>query len=317
MEALNGWESLEIRHLRAFATIARLGSFAAAAADLGYTQSAVSHQLRALEQIVGAELVLRQPGGRRPAQVTEAGRALLVYADEMLAKTEAAHDEVARLASGLNGLIAVATIQSIGERILPGAIARFRSHHTTAQIEVSEKATTEQVLNAVESGAADIGFCPRPVPDDRFDVRDLLIDPYVLATTAGADERALRDVHQKRLLDIRGCKHDRSIEHRLLFENIVPATVDRFDDHRIIQELAARGEGIAIVPALALDLNDPRIAVHPLAELAPRELVIVLHRDRETSRAVNEFIAAAIQECDSLERAVDHRTYHLSAEGRT
>jgi hypothetical protein len=74
MEGLNGWEMLEIRHLRAFATIARLGSFAAAAADLGYTQSAVSHQLRALEQIVGTALVVRQPGGRRPAELTEAGR---------------------------------------------------------------------------------------------------------------------------------------------------------------------------------------------------------------------------------------------------
>jgi molybdate transport repressor ModE-like protein len=303
MEGLNGWESLEIRHLRAFATIARLGSFAAAAAELGYTQSAVSHQLRALEQIVGTALVVRQPGGRRPAELTEAGRALLVYADEMLAKTEAAHGEVARVASGEYGLVAVATIQSIGERILPGAIARFRSHHPNARIEVSEKATTEQVLGAVEAGSADVGFCPRPVPEDRFDVRDLLLDPYVLATMAGADERELRDVHQKRLLDIRGCQHDRSIEQRLLFENIVPATVDRFDDHRIIQELAARGEGIAIVPALTLDLTDPRIAAQPLAELAPRELVIVLHRDREVSPGVGEFIDAAIQECETREIA--------------
>ena len=83
----------------------------------------------------------------------------------------------------------------------------------------------------------------------------------------------------------------------------MPAAVDRFDDHRIIQELAARGEGIAIVPALTLDLSDPRIAVQPLAELAPRELVIVLHRDRGVSPAVNEVIAAAFQECDSRENA--------------
>jgi DNA-binding transcriptional LysR family regulator len=68
-------------------------------------------------------------------------------------------------------------------------------------------------------------------------------------------------------------------------------------------ELAARGEGIAIVPALTLDLSDPRIAVQPLAELAPRELVIVLHHNREVSPAVGEFIAAAIQECDSREKA--------------
>jgi DNA-binding transcriptional LysR family regulator len=159
------------------------------------------------------------------------------------------------------------------------------------------------VLSAVEAGSADVGFCPRPVPEDRFDVKDLLVDPYVLATTAGAAERELRDVHQKRLLDIRGCQHDRSIEQRLLFENIVPATIDRFDDHRIIQELAARGEGIAIVPALTLDLSDPRIAVQPLDELAPRELVIVFHREREVSSAVEEFIAAAIHECDTRENA--------------
>lgn len=299
MQDANGWESLEVRHLRAFTAIARRGSFGAAALELGYTQSAVSHQLRALERIVAVPLIVRQRGGRGPLELTDAGQLLLAYAHDMLARTRAAHNEVARLVSGLQGRVAVATIQSFAERILPTVISRHRSRRPDVRIEVREMTTTEQVLGAVEAGVADVGFAPRPVPSDRFDVRHLLADSYVLVTAAGADECQLRDVHQKRLLDIRGCQHDRSIEHRLLFENVVPAEIDRFDDHHMIQELVACGSGIAILPELTVDSSDPRLAVHRLEELAPRELVTVLGRDRHLGAEVSEFIDGVARECAS------------------
>ena len=74
------WLGLDLRHLVALKTIADEGSFGRAAEKLGYTQSAVSQQIAALERIVGLRLVER-PGGPRPVSLTEAGEILLRHAD--------------------------------------------------------------------------------------------------------------------------------------------------------------------------------------------------------------------------------------------
>lgn len=73
------WPGLELRHLAAFEAVVETGSFTAAAAELGYTQSAVSGQVAALERAVGLVLVDRSRGSRR-LQLTEAGRVLLELA---------------------------------------------------------------------------------------------------------------------------------------------------------------------------------------------------------------------------------------------
>src|SRR5260370_7326656 len=75
---------VELRHLHALQAIAREGSFSRAAVALGYTQSAVSQQIAALERAVGERLIER-PGGPRPVSLTEAGRLLLGHAEAILA----------------------------------------------------------------------------------------------------------------------------------------------------------------------------------------------------------------------------------------
>jgi DNA-binding transcriptional LysR family regulator len=78
--------------LRTFSAVARLGSFSAAAHELGYTQSAVSQQVAALEQDVGAALLRR-----RPVALTDAGARLLEHAGPILLRLAAARADVARL----------------------------------------------------------------------------------------------------------------------------------------------------------------------------------------------------------------------------
>jgi molybdenum-dependent DNA-binding transcriptional regulator ModE len=68
--------AVELRHLTALRAVAAARSFSDAAAVLGYTQSAVSHQIASLERIVGQRLVER-PGGPRPVSLTEAGQLML------------------------------------------------------------------------------------------------------------------------------------------------------------------------------------------------------------------------------------------------
>src|SRR6476661_10494388 len=79
---------IELRHLVALQAIAEHGSFGRAAKALGYTQSAISQQMAALERAVGEKLIER-PGGPRPVSLTEAGQLLLRHADSIVARLQA------------------------------------------------------------------------------------------------------------------------------------------------------------------------------------------------------------------------------------
>jgi len=74
MKALRTWAGLELRHLIALEAIAEQGSFHRAATHIGYSPSAVSQQIAALERIVGEQLIERF-GGSRPVRLTDAVRA--------------------------------------------------------------------------------------------------------------------------------------------------------------------------------------------------------------------------------------------------
>src|SRR5581483_10123196 len=91
-----GWHGVELRHLAALQALAQERSFGRAGRRLGYTQSAISQQIAALERAVGERLVER-PGGPRPVTLTEAGRLLLRHADAIVARLQAAQADMAAL----------------------------------------------------------------------------------------------------------------------------------------------------------------------------------------------------------------------------
>lgn len=297
MRNTDGWEALEVRHLRAFLAVARQRSFSSAARELGHPQSAVSQQLSALERIVGAPLFTRSPGGRRPIELTEAGEALVAHAEALLARTRAARADVDTVVSGEHGTLRIATIQGVGARILPDALARFRAAHPSVNVEIQEATSLQQLVDAVESGAVDIGFAALPTPPGPFLTRELLADPYVLITPAGSDVHSLRDLDGRRLLGIRGCKNELLIEQHLLAEGIVPSACERFDDNALIQALVAAGEGAAVVPRLTIDPADPRIAIQSVPDLPPRHLTAITHSERRLPVATMWFIETTSRVC--------------------
>ena len=95
MNAALPWPGVEIRLLVALERVARAGSFSGAAKELGYTQSAVSGQISALERVVGARLVDRVRGGRT-VRLTAEGAALYRHASAINAQLVAAQIELPR-----------------------------------------------------------------------------------------------------------------------------------------------------------------------------------------------------------------------------
>ena len=126
MEA-DRWLGLDLRHLVALKTIADEGSFGKAAQTLGYTQSAVSQQIAALERIVGLRLIER-PGGPRPISLTEAGHILLRHADVIHARLLAAKADMKALEAGTQGASASAPSRASVRVSFPRSSAGSRRH---------------------------------------------------------------------------------------------------------------------------------------------------------------------------------------------
>ncbi|GAB4358735.1 MAG: transcriptional regulator MetR [Methylohalobius crimeensis] len=108
---------IEIKHLRTLKMLQQTGSLVAAARRLHLTQSALSHQLKALEDWVGTALVIRKS---RPLTFTPAGQRLLILADQVLPAMQAAERDLARLSGGQAGrLFIVIECHSCFEWLLP------------------------------------------------------------------------------------------------------------------------------------------------------------------------------------------------------
>ena len=179
----NGWLRLELRYLAALEAIAATGSFGGAADQLGYTQSAVSQQIAALERLVGQPLIDR-PGGRRPVGLTEAGSLLLEHSEAALRACGWRRPSSRRSARATRGRYALGTYQSVGIRVLPGVAARVAETHPDLRLEIHEAACDLELLDQVQHGDLDVAFCILPAPESPLTTEELLEDPYRLLVPA-------------------------------------------------------------------------------------------------------------------------------------
>src|SRR4029450_6853831 len=124
---------LDPRRLRVLREVAAHGSFSAAAPALPSTQSAVSQQVAALERETGTMLVER---GVRPVRLTDAGRALVVHAEAVLARLDEAQQELGEIAGLRRGRLRLASFPTAIATLVPDAIARFNERHPNVHLTV-------------------------------------------------------------------------------------------------------------------------------------------------------------------------------------
>jgi DNA-binding transcriptional LysR family regulator len=293
------WLGVELRHLAALEAIATEGTFGRAAEKLGYTQSAISQQIAMLERIVGERLIER-PGGSRPVTFTEAGRILLRHAESIVARLQAAQADLAALSSGEAGSLAIGTIQSVGAKILPEVMRRFRTAWPDVQIELRESHLDRMLADMVERGELDVAFVQLPLENPSLETLQVLRDEYVLVTSPdspiGAGHRpTLREIAEQPLIGYRNCRATEILVDQLRATGREPHFVMRSDENGVVQGLAGAGIGVALVPRLAVDENDDSVRIVELGpRIAPRIVGIARHRDRYHSAAARAFVATAL-----------------------
>jgi DNA-binding transcriptional LysR family regulator len=292
----NGWLGVDLRHLAALEAVARTGSFGRAARELGYTQSAVSQQIAQLERIVGQRLFDR-PGGPRPVEPTEAGLLLLRHADAIVGQLDAARADMAALAEGEAGTLRVGIYQSVGARLLPALVRRFRAQLPRVGVRVREESSADDLLRLLEHGELDLSFADLPLREGPFEWAELLQDPYVLLVSARSElaeldaAPPLREVAKLPLIGRRSTDEpERFLAGRVPEVNVVFRT----DDNGTLAAFVAEGLGAAIEPRLVVDPRDRDVKMLPFgSRIAPRTLVLAWHRDRYRSQAAQAFVELA------------------------
>ncbi len=300
------WIGLELRHLTALQAIAEEGSFKGAAARLGYTPSAISQQIATLERIVGTRVIARELG-RATIGLTDAGEVLLHHMTAIERRLSDARTDLEALTKGVAGTLRVGVWESVGARLLPGVLRRFGTMLPEVSVDVTDAAEDLLLLRALEKGLLDVCFGVLPIPPGPFETRTVLSDPWVLVTRAGSKEEARSRLASLTtgtlpLLCYRSARALEPALRHLHREGMELDVVLRSDYNAVLQELAAAGLGVALLPRLAVDLDDPRTTVIEVDSIVPpREIAVIWHRDRTASEAVTAFVALADETGSKLE----------------
>lgn len=186
---------LTFDQLFTFQTLGRAGSFRAAAAELALTQPAVSQRIRHLERLLGCTLLDRRQGAR--SELTAAGRELMAFADEMLARTELFHQRLEQMKdlSESSTLVVVSDTDHI-KHLLVEAVAAMKRAGPGVNVVIRHAPSREACVRELQEGRANLGICRAPGPSG-FGVLGVIEERMHLY--ARPDDPILALAHEERL----------------------------------------------------------------------------------------------------------------------
>jgi DNA-binding transcriptional LysR family regulator len=300
---------LDTHRLRLLREFAERGTIAATAAALGYTPSAVSQQLAALERESGAVLLDRTA---RTAELTDAGRRLVEHAERILAMVEAAEADLS--SAGPTGRVTVTAFPTAAVAFGPALVRRVRAHPGMSLL--LRETDREEGLRLVRSGEVDValiadwsGRLTRPGPgqpsgDEETGVLRfyrLLRDPVVLVLPRGhpfADPAKPVDLDELAdepwLAAPIGEPSRQAVDRLLVGAGGMPPAPWEFEGLSTILSLVARGIGIAALPRLTLAAGDRRVAVRDLPGTTQARDVCAVARASSVRRPSVAVILAAL-----------------------
>lgn len=304
---------LGVRRLQILKEFADRGTIAGTAEALGYTASAVSQQLSALEREAGTHLLDRTA---RSAELTDGGRLLAEHAEQILAMVEAAESVLAQRAGAVVGPVTVTAFPTAAVALAPLLAQRLRQHEGLQLVlrQSVGAAGVRQVSSAEVDIAVIDDWSGRPPDSGTGKLRHvhLLHDPLVLALPADhplADRN--RPVELQRLLKEAWIHAPRGEPSRegtdRLFASVggAPSTAWEFQGQGTILNLVARGIGIAAVPALALAAGTSGLAFRLLPQAPARDAYAVVRATRMRRPAIELTLQALRRSAAEVQAMLD------------
>lgn len=288
--------NLNLRHLEAFAAVARLGSFTKAARALHVSQPSFTVQIKQLEEELGVRLLDRNT---RSVSLTRIGQELAPVVERLLREIEGVVASTRALSSKSVGSVTVAALPSVSATLLPPVIASFRKQFPGIRFRLRDS-VGKRIVELVISDAADFGIGSWEIsdPDVRFDA--LFTDCMSAVCPASCSIGRKKSVSLSELAN----------ESLILTDP--ESTVRQLVDHAFqrlgkavlpVQEvtyiataigMVKAGLGIAILPSSALELGELRtLKAIPIDSTELKRTVgIIQKRHRSLSPAATAFLAS-------------------------
>ena len=288
---------MQIETLKIFCDLVETQSFSQAAERNFVTQSAVSQQVRTLEEKFKRKL-LERVRGRRDIHLTDAGEAFYHSSRDVLTAYAGLQERMRHLTATVGGRVRVATVYSIGLHELPPAVRRFMELYPQAKIDLEYSRTT-RIVRDVLSGAVELGVVAYPEKKRGLEVVPLKGDRLVLISPPEHPLAKRKKLHAADLQNQDFVLFERDIPTRRATDRILRShgvTVQRvaeFDNIETIKRAVEVGFGVAIVPRPSVldEQQSGQLAVVQLAEEEwTRSVGIIYRSDRTLSTAARKFI---------------------------
>lgn len=310
----------DLGHLRTLVEFERRGSMQAVAAATGYSKSAVSAQLAALQREAG--VVLLEPAGRR-VRLTAAGTRLVEHARSILAAADAARLDLTAQAPIAGRLRVAAYASALADDVL--AVTRaLHETHPALEIHLEEREPDETFALLLD-GEIDLGFtydytlAPR-APRPGIETRVLCHTPICLAVPAGLSglPMRVRDPEELRalagrgwVLNSRGHDDDELVARVAARAGFEPEIRHRADAFEVVLRLVAADLGVALVPATTPAL--PGVRLIELGELSGARRMAAATRSGQAGWAPVALMARLVGQ--RAGRAPTQRTGQMSDVG--
>lgn len=286
---------IELRHYRYFVALAEELHYAKAAERCNISQPALSQQVRALEERVGASLLSRS---RRHLELTEVGKVFYVQAVAMLRQADAAHSAIVEVAQGKAGRVAIGYLASAAlSGVLPGIVYLYRQDRPNVEL-VLHQMDMEEQIDAVTKGQCDVGFIRPPIAlPDGLALFDVLREPVLVALhsnhrCAGKASVRLADLQDDTFI----CVHRK--EGIGFYDTtmkvcgaagFVPQVEVISSQMSIVISMVAAGFGVAIVPASTRTFAPPDVVFRCIEGSDVTTALSMIHAYNNQSPAVQLF----------------------------
>jgi DNA-binding transcriptional LysR family regulator len=289
---------MELRQLLIFRTAAQTLNFTQTASMLGYVQSNITAQIKALEEEFGVPLFDRLG---RQVVLTDAGKRLLDYAEELLDMADEAHHVVSNNRA-MEGEVLFSAPETICVYRLPGMLRTYRDTFPAVKLRFCSMPSEDQ-LEAVRAGQIDTAII---IVEEEIQAKSLCFETLVKEPLmmVAAPDHPLAGETDLTPLDLDGmtflvtektCNYRRTFERHLLAEGIYPSLEIEFHSVEAIKQCAIAGLGIAILPHVAVKqaLACGDLIALDILNLPLIQTVMLWHRDKWLSPPAKAFLDMA------------------------
>ena len=290
---------MDFDQLETFLEVARLSSFSRAAERRFRTQPAISAQIRALEEEVGAKLLDRS-GGK--VALTAPGKVFQKYAEETLEQRRVVLIALAEMERIPRGDIVVAANEGTCLHILPEVFADFKHQYPNVGVGV-KRLERNRILECIIDNSCDFGVVSVPVNDKRLTVVSIHRDELVVITPrdhplARRGSATVAEVLEYPLLLPKVGRTRDALETLFHERRLKPTVSMELDSSELLKRFVAVSVGVGFIPRsnVAEDVKAKTLAVVELSDAhIQRELALVFRKDKALSRAALAFIEIAVK----------------------